>query len=103
MIYVNGKLKFVDKEFNEFIAKRLNEISEKQEGVPFNISIGGGSQGLIDSVTLDGPDISDLGLEIEKNFAGTFIGGISKVRFYNDSLCYCTISNNYNLERNIYN
>ena len=99
--YVNGKLKYAVN-INEFVAKRLSDDITKQEGVPFNISIGGGTQGLIDSQTFDGPDPDDKKLSIEKYFAGTFIGGISKFRLYNDSLCYCTIQNNYNSEKNDY-
>lgn len=102
MFYVNSKLKHVVKDIYEVIPRRLYEDKTKQEGVPFNISIGGGTQGLIESVTLDGRDIDDLGLLIEKNFAGTFIGGISKFRMYNDKLCYCTIQDNYNIEKNLY-
>ena len=102
MFYVNSKLKFIVRDFPEFIAKRLIDDYSKQEGVPFNISLGGGSQGLIDSKTLDGPDPSDLNLYIQENFGGSFIGGISKFRFYVDELCYCTIQDNFNIERNIY-
>lgn len=100
--YVNSKLKYIVNDFDEFIARRLNDDITKQQSVPFNISLGGGSQGLIDSKTFDGPDPDDLGLLIEQNFAGTFIGGISKFRFYGDKLCYCTIQDNFNVERNIY-
>lgn len=102
MFYVNGKLKYTVNDFDEFIAKRLIEDKTKQQGVPFNVSIGGGSQGLIDSKTFDGPDPDDLNLAIESNFAGSFIGGISKFRFYDSELCYCTILDNYNIEKNNY-
>ena len=66
---------------DEFIGKRLNEYKGKQIGVPFNISIGGGSQGLLESMTFDGQDSEDLGLLIEQNFAGSFIGQISEFKF----------------------
>ena len=81
LIYVNCKLKAKFKNIDEFIGRRLNEYSNKQVGVPFNISIGGGSQGLLESMTFDGQDIEDLGLLIEKNFAGTFIGQIAEFKF----------------------
>jgi hypothetical protein len=103
MFYVNSKLKYVVNDFDEFIARRLFDDKTKQQGVPFNISIGGGSQGLIDSQTFDGRDPNDSQLLIEKYFGGSFIGGISKFRFYDDKLCYCTIQDNFNIERNIYN
>jgi ribosomal protein S27E len=81
MIYVNCRLKVVFDNFEEFIAKRLDEYYAKQIGVPFNLSIGGGSQGLLENMTFDGQDINDLGLNIERNFAGTFIGEISEFKF----------------------
>jgi hypothetical protein len=88
MFYVNGNLKFVVNDFSEFIAKRLNEDKNKQIGVPFNFSLGGGSQGLIESQTFDGLDPSDRGLPIEEYFSGTFIGGISQFRF---NICDLTL------------
>jgi hypothetical protein len=102
MFYINSKLKFVVNNFDEFIAKRLIDDMTKQEGVPFNISVGGGTQGLIESLTFDGPDPDDDNLLIEKYFGGSFIGGISKFRFYNDGLCYCSIQDNYNIEKDLY-
>jgi len=102
MFYVNGKLKFTVDEFDEFMARRLVDDMTKQQGVPFNISIGGGTQGLIQSQTFDGPDPDDSKLSIESSFAGTFIGGISKFRFYDADLCYCTILDNYNIEKDNY-
>ena len=84
MFYVNCKLKAIFKDVDEFVARRLNEYEGKQVGIPFNISLGGGSQGLMESMTFDGQDTEDLGLLIEKNFAGTFIGEISEFKL---SLC----------------
>jgi hypothetical protein len=98
MFYINGKLKYTVKDFNEFIARRLDEHMEKQVGVPFNISLGGGSQGLIETQTFDGRDVADLGLPIEQNFAGTFIGGISKFKFNICDLYFTDIQNIYNSE-----
>ena len=95
MFYVNGKLKFVVDEFDEMIARRINDNKLKQVGVPFNFSLGGGSQGLIESQTFDGVDSSDSGLDIEKNFAGTFIGGISQFKFNICDLSFCDIQYNY--------
>jgi hypothetical protein len=82
MFYVNCRLVFKVDEFDEFIARRLKEYKEKQVGVPFNFSIGGGTQGLLESMTFDGQDPDDLGLKIEQNFTGTFIGDLSQFRFY---------------------
>jgi hypothetical protein len=102
MFYVNGKLKYTVEDFDEFIARSLVDDITKIQGVPFNVSIGGGTQGLIESQTLDGPDPEDDNLVMETYFAGTFIGAISKWRFYIDKLCYCTIQDNYNIEKNNY-
>jgi len=95
MFYVNGKLKYVVEEFDEFIGKRLNEYKDKQIGVPFNMSLGGGSQGLVESQTFDGLDPNDRNLLIETHFAGTFIGGISQFKFSICDLSYEDIQNNY--------
>ena len=92
MFYVDCKLKAIFKDIDEFIARRLKEYKGKQVGIPFNISLGGGSQGLIDSMTFDGQDSEDLGLLIEKNFAGTFIGQISQFKFNICDMNWCDIS-----------
>jgi hypothetical protein len=95
MFYVNAKLKYVVNDFPEHMAKRLDEYKAKQVGVPFNISLGGGSQGLHESQTFDGLDMEDRGLPIEENFAGTFIGGISQFKFNICPLTYENIRTNY--------
>ena len=99
MFYVNSKLKFVAEEVDEFIARRLNEYKDKQLGVPFNYSLGGGSRGLLESMTFDGQDPDDLGLIIEQNFAGTFIGDISQFRYYICDLNWCDLTNNFEVEK----
>jgi len=95
MFYVNGFLKFIVNDFSEVVARRLNEYKLKQEGVPFNFSLGGGSQGLVESQTFDGLDPNDRGLPIEENFAGTFIGGISQFKFNICDLTLCKMRNQY--------
>jgi hypothetical protein len=96
--YINGRLKYFVDDFKEFIGKRLNDYWEKQVGVPFNISLGGGSQGLIESQTFDGPDPQDAGLPIEQNFAGSFIGDISQFKFNLCDLYFDDIDNIYSYE-----
>jgi hypothetical protein len=103
MFYVNCRLKFVAEEVDEFIARRLIEQNEKQLTVPYNISIGGGTQGLLESMTFDGQDPDDLGMLIEQNYAGTFIGDISQFRFYICNLSWCDIKNNCFFEDPRYN
>lgn len=94
--YVNGFLIFVSKELDEFIPKRLDDLHEKQVGVPYNISIGGGTQGLLESMTFDGQDPDDLGLIMEQNFAGSFIGDIAMVNLYESPLNWCEVKELYN-------
>lgn len=98
MFYVNARLKFVVNDFPEFVARRLHEYKAKQVGVPFNFSLGGGSQGLIESMTFDGLDMSDRGLPIETNFGGSFIGFISQFKFNICDLAFCDIKYNYMMD-----
>lgn len=95
MVYRNAKLIHVFNDFDELVARRLNDNMLKQVGVPFNMSLGGGSQGLLESMSFDGLDMDDRGLPIETNFAGTFIGGISQFKFNICDLAFCDIQNNY--------
>lgn len=95
LFYINGFLKFIINDFDELIAKRLDEYKDKQIGVPFNISIGGGSQGLLESQTFGGLDFNDRNLPIEKYFGGTFIGGISQFKFNICDLSLYNIRENY--------
>ena len=84
--YVNGFLKWSVENFNEFLYKELDEYREKQQGVPFNYSWGGGSQGLIETNTVNGPDSEDDNLVIQENFAGTFEGDVATFKLYGCSL-----------------
>jgi hypothetical protein len=100
--YVNSNLIFISEELDEFLPKRLFELQEKQIGVPYNISIGGGTQGLLESLTFDGQDPDDLGLVIEQNFAGSFIGDMSSFKLYDKNLSWCEIKDSYNDKLTIY-
>ena len=53
-IYVNGRLFWILENFEEIIPRLLNTPKEKQIGVGYNISVGGGTQGLHDNLTLSG-------------------------------------------------
>lgn len=90
-IYVNGYLKLVSKELPELMLKPLNDTPERQEGVPYNISIGGGTQGLTERVLLDYYDRTDYELPLEKNFGGSFIGDIKNFTFIPCTMGYSTI------------
>lgn len=121
-IYVNGMHIFSVDDFEEIIPRGLSTRKERQVGVPFNISIGGGTQGLHDNLVFSGlptgitnnyiqdpelfPDnilsattLSGLNTNIliEKYFAGNFEGGISQFRFYNKPLSVPEIQHNYRI------
>ena len=90
-VYVDGYLKWTLEDFDEFIFKDLDEYREKQQGVPFSYSWGGGTQGLIESNTVNGPDLKDKNLFLQNNFAGTFEGKVSTFKLYGCSLDVTTI------------
>lgn len=81
-VFVNGYLKWTVDDFDEFLFRELDEYREKQEGVPFNYSWGGGTQGLIETNTVNGADVKDEDLVIQNNFAGTFEGSVSTFKMY---------------------
>lgn len=90
-IYVNGYLKLISKELPELLLRPLDDTPERQEGVPYNISIGGGTQGLSERILLDYYNITDYELPLEKNFCGSFIGDIKNFAFIPHPVCYSTI------------
>jgi hypothetical protein len=120
-LYVNG-YKFMEIEnFEEIIPRELNTEKEKQIGVPFNLSFGGGSQGLHDhlifssTTTPYGPYRQDpelfpnnilsattysglsTNILVEQNFGGTFMGGISQFRMYTEPLGSPSIQHNFRI------
>ena len=70
--YVNGKLVYVTKELPRIRMRVLNDIYEKQEGVPFNISIGGGTQGLAETILQNYMMGPTRVYPLEQNFARKF-------------------------------
>ena len=126
-LYVNGFLFMIIEDFEEIIPHELNTEKEKQIGVPFTISWGGGTQGLRESLipsgctTFDGPYIQDpecmpnetlsatslnelqTNILMEPEFGGTFMGGISKFRMYTEPLSSPQIQHNFRVERDAYN
>ena len=102
MFYVNGKLKYITKDMPPISLKALNELYEKQEGIPYNISLGGGTQGLAETIQpnymLNPPRVYPL----EKNFAGSFIGYIRSFKMYNCFMEHMIIENNYKYEKSQY-
>lgn len=91
-VYVNGYLKMVSRELPELILRTLDDNPERQEGIPYSISIGGGSQGLSERILLDYYDRTDYVLPIEENFAGSFIGDIKDFTFIPCPIDFAIIS-----------
>lgn len=75
-IYKDNKLKFISKPLPEFDFRMMNIHPSLQEGVPYSISIGGGSLGLMESIWFNQTIPFNYILPIEQYFAGTFIGDI---------------------------
>jgi len=119
VFYVNGRRHFVVNNFEEIIPRTLNQHRDLQVGVPYNLAWGGGSIGLLENMTLstvppnsgctiyDNPqtlqqDPDDLGLLIEQNFAGTWMGGISQLRHYTKPLQPDEIYHNFLVNKDRY-
>jgi hypothetical protein len=122
-LYVNGRLFYVINGFEEVIPRGLNTEKEKQIGVPFNLSWGGGTQGLRESLTfaecpttienlkyqqdpecmpnetLSGTSLSALTthIYIEPQFGGSFDGAISQFRMYTEPLTYPEVIHNFDI------
>ena len=97
--YVDGKLVYVTRELPNFNFHKLNDLYEKQEGVPFNISLGGGTQGLAETIMPNYMLNPTKVYPLEENFAGTFIGYMRSFKFYNCGMEYMNILNNYKWEK----
>ncbi|MCF0124717.1 MAG: hypothetical protein HUJ68_02995, partial [Clostridia bacterium] len=100
-IYLNGKSILTSTKNIGYIEFRcLNEIDNRQVGVPYNISIGGGSLGLrnfyvSEKINEDGTeDVYNYILPIEKYFSGTFIGEIFAFSVTNNIYPYNIIKSN---------
>ena len=90
-IYIGGFLKFISRPIPEFSFKALQEVYDKQESVPYNISIGGGTQGLADTVGLNYMDYPAYELPLERHFGGTFLGDIRLFKFWQCPMNYANI------------
>lgn len=91
--YVNGFLVFVSKELPMFDFRELNDNYQKQEAVPYSISLGGGTQGLLEAILPDYYNSPDYIFPIEKSFCGTFLGDIKSFKFINGPINYLTLKN----------
>jgi Predicted solute binding protein len=121
--YVNGKLFWKIDDFEEIIPRPLDAPKERQAGVPYNFSWGGGTQGLHDNLVFKQPPTSLTGntyqqdpeafspsilsgtslsalttnIMIEQNFAGTFEGAVSQFRMYTKALSVPEIQHNFRI------
>ncbi len=107
IFYINGRKFWKIVDFDEFYFRGLNNDREKQIGVPFNMSWGGGSFGLKHSwhyANFSGnsiiQDSSKSNLLIEKYFNIPYIGNIQKLRVYNMALQSNEILHNANIDAN---
>lgn len=79
-ILINGFTVYKNKNFKEVIPHELDATSNLQEGVPFTLSFGGGTQGLIEALYLDENKlVSDT---LSEFFAGSFTGGAVFIEMY---------------------
>jgi len=125
-VYVNGYLLLTIDDFEEIIPRELRTEKEKQIGVPFNISWGGGTQGLRENLIpvnpqqLNGPYIQDkqlfnketlsgtsyssltTNMLSESTFGGSFMGGISQFRMYTEPLTAPQIQHNFRVSKDRY-
>jgi hypothetical protein len=128
-IFVNGKLFMVGENFEEIIPRLLNVEREKQIGVGYNISLGGGTQGLKDNLTFSGgcpesisgityqqdPEClttDDLDntiysgltthIKLEEYFGGSMIGDVSAFRMYVEPLNASQVKHNFKILKNRY-
>lgn len=93
MIYVNGFLVFISKQLDTIAMKALDDVYQKQEGVPYNMSLGGGSIGLMETILPDYSAIPEYILPIERDFCGTFLGDIKSFKIYEGFINYSAIAN----------
>jgi hypothetical protein len=83
-IYLNGMIVYRNPNVYEIVPHKLDTDKRLQEGVPFNLSFGGGTQGLYDAVYIDTGSTYDSILD--KFFGGTFIGGVKSIEMYSTPL-----------------
>jgi hypothetical protein len=102
MFYVNGKLVYITREIPRLSLKALNDLYEKQEGVPYNLSLGGGTQGLCDTVQYNYMLEPSRVFPLERHFGGTFIGYLKSFRIYDCMLGKDMVENNYKYERKLW-
>ena len=101
LIYVNGKLVLYSKELPTIQLRALNDVYDKQEGVPYNVSLGGGTQGLCDVVYENYKDVPEYVLFLEKEFCGSFMGYLKSFKFYSCNQDFTKILANNRFEKSL--
>ena len=97
-IYVDGRLVFVSRELDMIRLRNLDDLDSRQEGVAFNISLGGGTQGLGDVIYGDYMKTPEYVLPLQKEFGGSFSGYIKSFKFYDCGLTFDRIVSNSKYE-----
>ena len=110
--YINGRRFHTVHDFEEIIPRQLNTNKQTQVGVAYNMSWGGGALGLRESLhptdcDIVNPTLTNLYPEpdqrlIMKNFAGSFIGGISQMMYYIKPLTPDEIYHNFKINKTRY-
>ena len=119
--YVNGRRVHKVENYEEIIPRQLNTNRQTQVGVAYNMSWGGGTFGLRESLiqrnlpltgdqcTIDSSTtFIDLNLTgdrqlLSDNFAGSFVGGISQMMYYIKPLTPDEIYHNFTINKDRYN
>lgn len=101
LVYVNGRLVLYSKELPTIQLRALNDVYDKQEGVPYNISLGGGTQGLCDAIYENYKDVPEYVLFLEKEFGGSFMGYLKSFKFYSCNQNFSNILANYHYEKSL--
>ena len=117
--YVNGRIVHTVNNYEEIIPRQLNTNKETQVGVAYNMSWGGGSQGLRNMVAPLVTDCSGTTITgihspwvpntmspneklISDNFGGSFVGGISQMMYYVKPLQADEIYHNFKINKDRY-
>lgn len=105
IFYINGSKFWKIENFDEFYFTSIKNNSEKQIGVPYNISWGGGSFGLKHSWHYENFNKSSIiqderknNLFVERYFNSAFIGNLQKLRVYDKALSSAEILHNATIE-----
>ena len=126
--YVNGRIVHTVNDYEEIIPRQLNTNKQTQVGVAYNMSWGGGSQGLRNMVVPSVTDCIDTQIYtygtvnplttpiiwapntmsspserlISDNFGGSFVGGISQMMYYVKPLQADEIYHNFKINKDRY-